>query len=121
MIKNAKKKFLHDIEKKIIVSNHRRSEFLKILKHNLENYVVEYPDATYSDLENTFGTAGEIAKAYYDSIDDQEIIQKLKVKRKIFIIIIIFITALALVYCYYYYRLIQDIPTYAVEEIIELN
>ena len=47
-------------------------QFLKRLRHQMEEYAQENPDVTYQQLEEWFGTPIDIVKSYYDSLEDED-------------------------------------------------
>lgn len=47
-------------------------QFLKRLRHRIEEYAQENPDVTYQQLEERFGTPIDIVKSYYDSLEDED-------------------------------------------------
>lgn len=47
-------------------------QFLKKLRHQIEEFAQENPDVTYQQLEERFGTPIDIVKSYYDSLEDED-------------------------------------------------
>ena len=47
-------------------------QFLKKLRHQIEEFAQENPDVTYQQLEERFGTPIDVVKSYYDSLEDED-------------------------------------------------
>ena len=71
-------------------------QFLKRLRHQIQEYVQENPDVTYQQLEERFGTPIDIVKSYYDSLEDEDrLIDRAcfsKYLKKILMVLIIILT-----------------------------
>lgn len=115
----SKSIYISEVKKKIKISSKYKKEFLETLNSNLDIYLEYNPNATYKDIENDFGKVDDIIKSYYDSIDDEEIINRLKNKKIVIISVIIFLVMILSIYIKYFYDFGKAVPAYSVEEVTE--
>ena len=66
------KKYIRRCKNCFPVYGKEEQQFLKRLRHQMEEYAQENPDVTYQQLEEWFGTPIDIVKSYYDSLEDEE-------------------------------------------------
>lgn len=66
------KKYIRRCKNCFPVYGKEEQQFLKRLRHQMEEYVQENPDVTYQQLEEWFGTPIDIVKSYYDSLEDED-------------------------------------------------
>ena len=66
------KKYLRRCKNCFPVYGKEEQQFLKRLRHQMEEYAQENPDVTYQQLEEWFGTPIDIVKSYYDSLEDED-------------------------------------------------
>ena len=66
------KKYIRRCKNCFTVYGKEEQQFLKRLRHKMEEYAQENPDVTYQQLEEWFGTPIDIVKSYYDSLEDED-------------------------------------------------
>ena len=66
------KKYIRRYKNCFPVYGKEEQQFLKRLRHQMEEYAQENPDVTYQQLEEWFGTPIDIVKSYYDSLEDED-------------------------------------------------
>lgn len=66
------KKYIRRCKNCFPVYGKEERQFLKRLRHQMEEYAQENPDVTYQQLEEWFGTPIDIVKSYYDSLEDED-------------------------------------------------
>lgn len=49
----------------------------------IEGYIAEHPQADFTDLQTHFGTPQQIATAFVDEMDTQELLHSLRIRRRI--------------------------------------
>lgn len=65
----------------------QKTAFIRRLEGSIAAYVSEYPDADFTQIERHFGTPQQIAAAYIEEMEPQEIAGKLKIRRRIVCIV----------------------------------
>ena len=90
------KKYIRRCKNCFPVYGKEEQQFLKRLRHQMEEYAQENPDVTYQQLEEWFGTPIDIVKSYYDSLEDEDrLIDRAcfsRTLKKVMIIILMVIT-----------------------------
>ena len=66
------KKYIRRCKNCFPVYGKEEQQFLKRLRHQMEEYAQENPDVTYQQLEEWFGTPIDIVKSYYDRLEDED-------------------------------------------------
>ena len=66
------KKYIRRCKNCFPVYGKEEQQFLKRLRHQMEEYAQENPDVTYQQFEEWFGTPIDIVKSYYDSLEDED-------------------------------------------------
>ena len=66
------KKYIRRCKNCFPVYGKEEQQFLKRLRHQMEEYAQENPDVTYQQLEEWFGTPIDIVKSQYDSLEDED-------------------------------------------------
>ena len=66
------KKYIRRCKNCFPVYGKEEQQFLKRLRHQMEEYAQENPDVTYQQLEEWFGTPIDIVKSSYDSLEDED-------------------------------------------------
>ena len=66
------KKYIRRCKNCFPVYGKEEQQFLKRLRHQMEEYAQENPDVTYQQLEEWFGTPIDLVKSYYDSLEDED-------------------------------------------------
>lgn len=97
------------------------------MEDSVRDYVIENPYVNYKLLQQRFGTPQQIADSYIEAQDTSELINSLKIKRRVFFLIIavatiIIITWFIIVTCAINHHLKQvdgSVETYI--DIIEEN
>ena len=117
----VQKQYISNLQKSINNSSRLSKQFINALNKSIINYLTENPNASYSDLEKTFGTIDEVTESYYDSLNSGEIKSQISHKKKLFIcclstLVIIGIICV-LIYGNYYHNLNKDLPSYTIDEI----
>ncbi|WP_448901823.1 DUF6120 family protein [Eubacterium sp.] len=117
----VQKQYISNLQKSIKNSSRLTKQFINALNKSISNYLTENPNASYYDLEKTFGTIDEVTESYYDSLNSDEIRGQISHKKKLFIcclstLVIIGIIC-GLIYGNYYYNLNKDLPSYSIDEI----
>ncbi len=118
---STNKKYYNDIVR--IFPIHSKKE--KLYLQNLKEEINEYENVAYDDLVNEFGSPIDVVKAYYDTIDSQYLLKKIKTKRIIevsciLIIVLVMIVSFRKIYLYEkaYEEFRNSIPA-EIEETIE--
>lgn len=111
-----RKNYYREVEKKLICSHSIKKKTMKDLKLNINNYLIEFPNATLEEIRKHFGEPEDFEQY---NIDHQNLIKKLHNKNyiKVFVTIIFMITLSAVLFIYY--KLEKTIPNYSVEYIEE--
>lgn len=69
-------------------------QFLKRLRERMTEYISDFPDLTYEELAEQFGSPKDIVLGYYDSVNDDYLLKKtnlVKNLRMLFIVLVIII------------------------------
>lgn len=53
------------------------------IKYNIEDYLLDNPDADFSAVQAHFGTPQQIATAFVDEMNTEELLKTLKIRRRI--------------------------------------
>lgn len=114
------KLYIKNVKCQIKTSSQQKRHLLYDLKININNYISEHPNATYTDLEAEFGTPLDISESFYDSLDATEIKHQQNYKKHIILIIIIFCIICAFAFIWHHHKLNRDLPAYTIEEIDEI-
>lgn len=51
-------------------------QFIKKLKERIQEFSIDFPDFSYEELIENFGSPKEIVLSYYDSIEDDYLLKK---------------------------------------------
>ena len=65
------KKYIRRCKNCFPVYGKEERQFLKRLRHQIEEYTQENQELTYQQLEERFGTPIDIVKSYYDTLEDE--------------------------------------------------
>lgn len=90
------KKYFKDINKLFPVHSYKEKKYLKDLKEQID----EYDSNSYQEL---FGTPIDVVIAYYESIDTEYILKKIKLKRIVITVCILILLFVASASCYEIY------------------
>lgn len=122
--KSAQTQYLHHL--KLLLPYHYREEkqYIKRLEQNLSEYMDEFPASDYNDLVKQFGAPKEIAAQFYAELDDDQFMNRIRMKkciRKLCFIALFAITILVAYRSIDLYRDYQEaedsIPAYEEETI----
>ena len=65
------KKYIRRCKNCFPVYGMEERQFLKRLRHQIEEYTQENQELTYQQLEEQFGTPIDIVKSYYDTLENE--------------------------------------------------
>ncbi len=119
---NLKNEYISNIKRNLKVPTKYKKDFLQNLENSVEEYINENPTSSYKDIEEAFGSVEDIIESFYESMEKEEILKKIRLKKIIFIGIIsvlIMLVVSSMVYASYLENLKGDIPVYKTENIIE--
>ena len=77
------RQYFGEIKRNIPCTGKRKRDILRNIDERVEEYLKEYPDARYADLTARFGTPDQIVFSCLEEMDAGELLQRLKIKRKI--------------------------------------
>ena len=77
------KKYCREIRKWLPCSWNLKKRIISEISDNVAHYLSDAPTATYSDIEQRFGTPKQIATTYINEMDTSDLLENLRVKRKI--------------------------------------
>ena len=77
------KKYCREIRKWLPCSQKLKKRIISEISDNVAHYLSDAPTATYSDIEQRFGTPKQIATTYINEMDTSDLLENLRVKRKI--------------------------------------
>lgn len=71
-------------------------QFIKKLKERIQEFSIDFPDFSYEELIENFGSPKEIVLSYYDSVEDDYLLKKTNLANNIRIFLIgVFIVIIA--------------------------
>lgn len=117
MIHPITKMYLSKLKKQLPISSPAKKAFLHTLKQNIENYIIEHPDATYELVKTNFGTPDEVALSFCETINPDELNTQVYLKKKIIWGCSILIAILLLLCGWYHQKLSRSVAFYEFEEI----
>lgn len=95
------KKYIRRCKNCFPVYGKEEQQFLKRLRHQMEEYAQENPDVTYQQLEEWFGTPIDIVKSYYDSLEDEDrLIDRACISRTLKKVMIIILMVISIIGVY---------------------
>ena len=65
----------------------QRSLILGEIKSNLSAYLEENPSASFEEIESRFGTPRQIAVAHVEEMGTEELLKRLRIRKRIFAVI----------------------------------
>lgn len=80
---SALRRYYRTVYKYLPCSRKLKHKILCEIKGNITAYLVENPDADYSQIESHFGTPRSIAAAYVDDMNTEELIHALHIRKKV--------------------------------------
>lgn len=68
---------------KLLLPYHHSEEkqYIKRLKQTLSEYMDEFPSADYKELIDQFGEPKEVVAQFYSDLDDDQFVQRLRIKK----------------------------------------
>ncbi len=95
MPKNGTNALLHrymkEIEKNLPCSADDRKQVLATLKDSVSTYLLEFPEATFEDITQHFGTPAQIADAFLDTEEKSRSRERNSLFKKIMLCILIIV------------------------------
>ena len=64
-------------------------KYIKILKTNINDYLVDTPNSNINDLYKEFGSPKDIMNSYYSTIDIDNVIKKIRISKYVITLIIL--------------------------------
>lgn len=64
-------------------------KYIKILKTNINDYLVDTPNSNINDLYKEFGNPKDIMNSYYSTIDIDNVIKKIRISKYVKTLIIL--------------------------------
>lgn len=75
-----------------------KRQMMASITANIEGYLAEHPQTDFAALQSHFGTPQQIATAFVDGIETEELLKTLRIRRKVLRAIIVFLILLFAVY-----------------------
>ena len=100
-------------------------KYVKAIKLNVNDYLADNPDSNLEDLYKEFGTPKDVINSYYDTIDTDNIIKRIKISRyikallTILIVCLLSLTFLRLYILYEGHQVFKEEQIFFEETIIE--
>lgn len=82
------KTYKNEIKSKLICDSKVSKKFFEDLQSNIDNYIADNNATSIEEIYKHFGTADEIAKAFFETTDISTIKKKIFVKKLIAILVI---------------------------------
>lgn len=70
------RKYIRNCKRLFPVYGKYERQFLNKIKRQMNEYIQEFPDATYDDLCSQFGSPKDIVVSYYESVSDDYLLKK---------------------------------------------
>ena len=89
MIKYSRdiRKYIRDIERWLPCTGSVRRKLLSDIRLSVNNYLLEYPTASTSQITAALGTPQQIVTSYVDQIDTNLLMHNLRTKKRILYVI----------------------------------
>lgn len=115
-------KYFSSIDNALRSSSGEKQHIIKSLRSDIEEYLAEFPEASFENLMSRFGTPDSIAKEYIQGMPVDEINKRIgsaKANKKMILIVLVVIAAIVFIYLFSRMLLALDFSTqYYDEEII---
>ena len=113
------KRYCRAVRRDLPCSGKLKQKILTEISMSVRTYLEENPSASYTEIENKFGTPQQITSAYLDEMDHQVLAKELKLKSKIVKIVATALIASLLMFAATLITVIHDdkTPGYLVVEI----
>lgn len=106
--KKFTKKYIKQLNLSFPYKGKQEKIFLKRLQQNIEEYLDDFPNASFEDLVAQFGNPREISVNYYYELDNCNLIKKIKFKKHILYVSIVIIMMTALLTAYKTIKFYQE-------------
>ena len=83
------KTYYRDIRKVLPCGWFQSRRLMKDLRCAVSQYLQEYPNATFQDITNRFGTAQQIAEAYAEQLSPEKLRKNISIRKRIVTIVAI--------------------------------
>ena len=90
------KTYKNEIKSKLICDSKVSKKFFEDLQSNIDNYIADNNATSIEEIYKHFGTADEIAKAFFETTDISTIKKKISVKRLIAVFVVCVIVIVAI-------------------------
>ena len=90
------KRYLNNISNLLLCSSKERNQFLQDFRNNIDDFMVNNPNASFIDLEKAMGTPQEIADSFMENISSKDVKKRIYVKRILLISVIIIIVLISI-------------------------
>ena len=119
--------YIKNIKKIFPIHSKKEKEYLKKLERHISEYIDDYPNPTYDELVEKFGTPKEVFMGYIDSQEEGYLIQKMNTKRVVIVLSVI-VCSIVLSLClwkgYLFYKGYQEamnekVTTIEIEQAVE--
>ncbi len=67
------KRYLNNISNLLLCSSKERNQFLQDFRNNIDDFMVNNPNASFIDLEKAMDTPQEIADSFMENISSKDI------------------------------------------------
>ncbi|WP_461812631.1 DUF6120 family protein [Faecalimonas sp.] len=104
-------KYLKEVSKRQEVKGNKGKKFIENLSNDVEEYLIENPQATYNEVVENFGTPQKIVDEFLLNQDSEDLLKNIKKKKhiKIFVVFLIVICVLGMgIYWWYWKKLYKD-------------
>lgn len=82
------KTYKNEIKSKLICDSKVSKKFFEDLQNNIDNYIVENNAKSIEEIYKHFGTADDIAKAFFETTDIDTVKRKISIKKLIAVLVI---------------------------------
>lgn len=92
------KKYCQSISRELYCPPATKKRILAAIKENIAAYLEENPDAVFEDIQKHFGTSRQIAASYVEEMETPELIDKIRVRRRIITVICVAVAIAVLIW-----------------------
>lgn len=111
------KTYKNEIKSKLICDSKVSKKFFEDLQNNIDNYIVENNAKSIEEIYKHFGTADDIAKAFFETTDIDTVKRKISIKKLIVILVIAIISIFAIVMIFVGIDATQKNVAYEIQDI----
>lgn len=94
------KKYIKEVEIMLPCNRKNKKIVMGVFLHSIENYLSDYPNSTYDDLVEAFGTPTEMAETLSETLSENDI-KKYKYNKKLMFWIFVILLFLFVIYSIY--------------------